>query len=191
LLTLISISLNVLTATAQLSTPKELISIVTGLIIGVRSVGGTVGLAIFHAIFSATQNNEITAKVGHAIEAFPKFDPSNTSILLDALETQDTAALDQIPGVTTKLLDAVSSALQHANILAFRNVWITCAAFCGLAIIGKTQTVCLHLALTDCCSGSAFLVNPKAEFTRAIDAPIETKEELQRSTMMEKLSHRV
>jgi hypothetical protein len=90
-----------------------------------------------------------------------------------------------------KLLDAVSSALQHANILAFRNVWITCAALCGLAIIGKNLAVCSYQALADRCGGSAFLINPKAEFTPAIDAPIETKEELQRTTMMEKLSNRV
>jgi hypothetical protein len=39
--------------------------------------------------------------------------------------------------------------------------------------------------------GSAFLVNPKAEFTPHIDAPVETKEQLERDTIANKIRARV
>ncbi len=36
-------------------------------------------------------------------------------------------------------------------------------------------------------TGAAFLVDPKAEFNGRIDAPVETKEELRRAGITEKL----
>jgi hypothetical protein len=186
----IGISLNALTATAQLSTPKELISISTGLVIGVRSVGGTVGLAIFSAIFSATRNNQVPSKVGQAVASFPAFNPKDIPELLEALTEGRTDLLNGIPGVTPKLLGAASSALQHAMLLAFRNIWIAAAALAGVAAIGKMFLYSICELKNNNNPGSAFLINPKAEFTSAIDAPVETQEELQRGTIIEKLSAR-
>lgn len=136
----IGISLNALTTTAQLSSPKELISIATGLVIGVRSVGGTVGLAIFSAIFSSTQNDEVPKKVGKAVSSFAAFDPKDIPTLLAAITSEDPEAPTRIPGVTPKLLAAVGSALQHARIDSFRNIWIAAAALAAVAAIGEDAT---------------------------------------------------
>jgi hypothetical protein len=47
----------------QMSTPSELISITTGILIATRSLGGTVGLAVNHAILS----NALSARLGPAV----------------------------------------------------------------------------------------------------------------------------
>jgi hypothetical protein len=133
----IGISLNALTATAQLSTPKELISIATGLVIGGRSVGGTVGLSIFSAIFSSTHNDQTAAKVGSAIANFPNFSPNNTETLIIGILSDNSTLLEQTPGVTPALISATGAALREANILSFRNVWIAAATLCVVAAIGK------------------------------------------------------
>lgn len=140
----IGISLNALTATAQLSTPKELISISTGLVIGVRSVGGTVGLSVFNAIFSSTESTQVPLKVGNAVAAFPTFNPKNTEALLAGIESGNSTLLAQIPGVSPALIDAAGAALREANLLSFRNVWIAAAALCGAAALGKFLVVCLE-----------------------------------------------
>ena len=134
----IGISLNALTATAQLSTPKDLISTATGLVIGVRSVGGTVGLSIFNAIFSSTESKQIPLKVGAAVAAFPKFNPKNTEMLLEAIMSGNSTLIVEVPGVSTGLVDAAGAALREANLLSFRYVWITAAALCGVAAIGRS-----------------------------------------------------
>lgn len=133
----IGISLNALTTTAQLSSPEELISIATGLVIGVRSVGGTVGLAVFSAIFSSTQNDEVPKKIGKAVSNFAAFDPKDIPTLLAAITSEDPEAPARITGVTPKLLAAVGSALQHARIDSFRNIWIAAAALAAIAAVGK------------------------------------------------------
>ena len=136
----IGISLNALTATAQLSTPRELISIATGLVIGGRSDGGTIGLSIFSAIFSSTQHDQTAAKVGSVLAAFPNFNPQNTETLITGILSGNSTLLEQIPGVTPALIRATGAALQQANILSFRNVWITAATLCAAAAIGEHIT---------------------------------------------------
>lgn len=141
----IGISLNALTATAQLSTPKELISIATGLVIGVRSVGGTVGLSVFSAIFTSTHNDQTTTKVANAIAAFPNFNPKNTEELINGILSANSTILDSIPGVSSTLIDATGAALTEANLTSFRNVWIAAAALCAAAAIGKHPSTA-HIA---------------------------------------------
>ena len=141
----IGISLNALTATAQLSTPKELIAIATGLVIGVRSVGGTVGLSIFSAVFSSTQSTQIPAKVGAAVSGFPQFNPKNTGALLAGILSGNSTLLGEVAGVSPGLIDATGAALREANLLSFRNVWITAAALCATTAVGKLAIDTLHV----------------------------------------------
>ena len=132
----IGISLNALTATAQLSTPKDLISIATGLIIGVRSVGGTVGLSVFSAIFHSTQNEQLADKVGAVVSEYPNFDPANTETLLAGILSGNSTLLESIPGVSMALITNAGEAVREANLLSFRNVWIAAATLCAVAAIG-------------------------------------------------------
>ncbi|KAK5948536.1 hypothetical protein OHC33_010432 [Knufia fluminis] len=130
----IGITLNLLVATAQFSAPKELISITTGLVIGVRSIGGTVGLAIFSAIFSGTLNNNLASKVIKETTAVG-FDPQYLETLLSGLESHNSTLLDGIPGITSAIIAAAELGEKEAYTLSFRYVWISVTVFTFLAAI--------------------------------------------------------
>ncbi|KAJ4125245.1 hypothetical protein NW754_013531 [Fusarium falciforme] len=140
---------------AQLSTPPDLISTSSALVITCRAIGGTVGLAVCNAIFTSAMGTEVPHKIAAAV--LPLGLPSSSlGLLVEALITQDYAALAKIPGVTTTITDAASGALVSAYGVAFRNCWIASACFCVPALIASTM-----------------YRDPKAEFTSHIDAPAE------------------
>ena len=128
-------ALNALVVVAQLSTPPELISITTGLMIATRSFGGTVGLSIYTAIFSSTLTRDLPAKVASATIPLG-LESSYLSELLGALTTSNTAALAKIPGISAKILEAAGLAVKQSYAIAFRYVWVSAAAFSALAVIG-------------------------------------------------------
>jgi MFS family permease len=134
-------ALNALVVVAQLSTPPELISITTGLMIATRSFGGTVALSIYTAIFSSTLTRDLPAKVAAATVPLG-LKPTYLGQLLGALTSGDSAALAKIPGVSPKILEAAGLAVKQSYALGFRYVWVTTAAFAALAVIG---TFLLHI----------------------------------------------
>ncbi len=128
-------ALNALVVVAQLSTPPELISITTGLMIATRSFGGTVALSIDTAIFSNTLSSKIPAKVTAATIPLG-LKPAYLGELIGSLTTKNTTALAQIPGITPKIIAAAGTAIKKSYSLGFRYIWVTAAAFSALALIG-------------------------------------------------------
>ena len=131
----IGTALNTIVTTAQLSTPRELISLTSGLIIGTRSVGGTVGLSIFTAIFSSVLGKRLPSKVIAATVPLG-FDPKYLGMLLGGLTTGNSTLLGEIPGVNPSILHAAGSGVKEAYTLGFRYVWICAAAFAAGALVG-------------------------------------------------------
>ena len=67
----LGICLNALIVLAQLSTPVDLISRASGLMISTRGFGGTVGLSIYNAVF----NSAISSNLGpNVIRCSPAFE---------------------------------------------------------------------------------------------------------------------
>ncbi|KAK0609584.1 hypothetical protein B0T17DRAFT_621628 [Bombardia bombarda] len=145
---------------AQLSTPPELIAITSGLIIGVRSLGGSVGLAIYNALFT-----KAVGKLGDNIAAavIPLGLPfQSAGPFIGALAGHaDGAVLFHIPGVTPQIVGAGVAALKDTFMTGFKHVWITAAAFSAFAALL-----------------SVFLKDPRSEFNMHIDRPVEKDEEL-------------
>ena len=131
-------ALNALVVVAQLSTPPELISITTGLMIATRSFGVTVALSIYMAIFSSTLTQNMPVKVASATIPLG-LKPSYVGQLLGALTTGKTAALADIPGITPNMLAAAGLAIKQSYAISFRYVWVTAAAFSALALIGMSK----------------------------------------------------
>ena len=134
--TALGMTLTTLITVAQLSTPPELISVASGLIISVRSLGGTIGLAIYNALF-----NNAMGHLGHNIAdaVLPKgLAPQNLGPFIGALTGRNTAALMAIPGVTPEIISAGVDALADTFLTAFHHVWIAAACFVGAAAIGKS-----------------------------------------------------
>ncbi|KAI1840240.1 hypothetical protein JX266_013551 [Neoarthrinium moseri] len=156
----LGICLCALVTVAQLSTPRELIAITSGLMIGMRSLGGSVGLAIYNAIFAG----ELTANLGHNIAeaVLPLGLPmSSLGQFIGSLTAQDTAGLLKVPGVSPEIIQAGAGALLQTYSVAFRWVWTAAGAFTVVAAIA-----------------AMFLVDPKEEFNMHIDAPAEKRAEL-------------
>ncbi|KIW68490.1 hypothetical protein PV04_04432 [Phialophora macrospora] len=142
---------------AQLSTPQELISVVSGLVIATRSLGAAIGLAINNAIFNGVLSSNIPTKVAAAVVPLG-LPPSSIGPLIGALAAQDPAAFANVPGVTPQIIQAGAAAVLDSYGVAFQNAWILSCCFCFLAI-----------------TASFFFRDPHGEFTGHIDAPAEAK----------------
>ena len=129
-------ALNILVVVAQLSTPPELISITTGLLLATRGFGGTVGLSIYTAIFTGTLSHELPGKVGRATVA-QGLDPSYVDQLVAYVATSDWASVGNMPNMTESISQAALLASKESYALAFRYVWICAAVFCAFGILGR------------------------------------------------------
>ncbi|KAK5051937.1 hypothetical protein LTR84_002740 [Exophiala bonariae] len=155
-------ALNTVVVTAQLSTPPDLIALASGLMIAMRSTGGTVGLSIFQALLSNALSKQLPEKVlGQVIPL--GFDTGYTGVLLDGLGAQNGTLLESIPGITPQIITAAVVGVKEAYSISFRRVWIAAAAFAAVATLL-----------------SCFIVDNKQEFTMHIDAPVESEAELSR-----------
>lgn len=119
----------------QLSTPPELIAVTTGLMIGVRSLGGSVALPIFNAILNSMLSKNIGAGVAEAVLplGLPK---SSLGAFITALASDNIPAVEAVPGVTPQIISAGAYGLKQAFLLSFRWVWVTAGAFSLVAAIG-------------------------------------------------------
>ncbi|EGO52062.1 hypothetical protein NEUTE1DRAFT_50973 [Neurospora tetrasperma FGSC 2508] len=152
-------TLTTLVTVAQLSTPPELISVASGLIISIRSLGGTVGLAVYNALFHDVMKN-LGNNVGKVV--VPRgISPDDVEMFVTALEAQDQKMLGTISGVTADIVEAGAIALQETFVVAFRHVWIAGACFVALAA-----------------AVSLLLFDPEKEFNMHIDASVEKEEDL-------------
>lgn len=150
----LGITLNSLVTVAQLSTPPQLISTATGLLISVRSLGGTVGIAIYQALYVNELNK---APVNIAKAAIEEGLPKDSLVsFVSALAAENEAALEMVPGVTPKIIEAGTDALLDTYLQGFQHVWIAAASFVGAAAIV-----------------AVFLFNPTKEFNMHVDAPVE------------------
>ena len=161
---------------AQLSTPPELISITSGLVTAIRSVGGAVGLAINTALFNGALATNIPAKVAAATIPLG-LPPTSLGPLIGALTSENQSALAHIPGVTPEVIGAAAGAIKDAYSIGFRYAWIVACCFSALALFGKFLRfgkTCRRLfpGLTHS-PASFFVSDPHSEFTKHIDAPAE------------------
>lgn len=98
---------------AQLSTPAQLISSASTLVIVIRAFGSTLGLAINNALFNSALSTEIPKKVAAAV--LPLGLPiESLGMLIGALATNDQALLAEIPGITPTIIGAAANALTRA-----------------------------------------------------------------------------
>lgn len=122
---------------AQLCTPPSLISSASALIIAVRSLGGTVGLAINTAIFNSALSTEIPSKIAAA--ALPLgLPPTSLGMFIGGLTTHNETILAHVPGATPQIIGAGANALVRAFGVGFRNCWIAASCFGVIAVIGMS-----------------------------------------------------
>ena len=130
------ICLTTLVTAAQLSTPPALIAITSGLMISIRSFGGSVGLPVYNAIFNAKISANLSPQIASHVLPLglsPKVLPE----FISALAADNVPALIRIPGVTPEIIGAGAEGLKTAYLLSFRYVWVTAACLSFVGAIGE------------------------------------------------------
>ncbi|RYC80441.1 hypothetical protein BFJ63_vAg16677 [Fusarium oxysporum f. sp. narcissi] len=151
----LGICLTALVTAAHFATPPELVAITSGLLISIRSLGGSIGLALFNAIFSNGMSRLGSNIAGAVIPlGYPS---SGLAQLIPALANHDTQALGNITGASPEIIAAGYGAVGETYLVGFRYVWVAGGCFSLIATIA-----CL------------FLENPVGEFTSKVDAPAES-----------------
>ncbi|KAF9770552.1 hypothetical protein IL306_011885 [Fusarium sp. DS 682] len=141
---------------AQLATNPQLIALTSSLMISIRSLGGTIGLAINNAVLHNALDKELPKKIAAATLPLG-LPPSSLPALMQGLAAQNTEAVAAVPGITPQIAQAGVGGLKRAYTIAFRNAWIVSASFCALLLI------------------SCFFIKEQAsEFDARIDAPVES-----------------
>ncbi|KAF5723642.1 drug facilitator PEP5 [Fusarium mundagurra] len=134
---------------AQFATTPELIALTSALMTSIRSLGGSIGLAINNAVLHNALDKELAKKIAEA--ALPLGLPtSSLPALIQGLASQNKQAVAAVPGLTPEIANAAVLGMKKAYLIAFRNAWIVSAAFCSLMLIEQAS-----------------------EFDATIDAPVE------------------
>ena len=135
----LGICLIALLTVAQFSTPPELIAITSGLMIAVRSLGATIGLAIYNAVFNHGFAANLAPKIAAA--ALPLGLPEKSlGPLIEAIISENHAAIARVPGITKEIVAAAIMALTETYVVAFKWVWVAAACFSAVAIIRTSDT---------------------------------------------------
>ena len=156
----LGVCLCTLVTAAQLCTPPELISQASGLMIGVRSFGGSIGLAIYNAIFATRISHSLVPSMAAALMPLGIPDTS-ISKLIPALTRHNAKAVAATPGMTPEIARVAERVFKDEHMVAFRWVWVAAGSFALVALVA-----------------SLFLQDPKREFNGKIDAPAERKKEV-------------
>lgn len=123
--------------TAGLNIPLKYLGLATGLIGTFRSMGGSVGNAIFNAILQGVISKDLGPAIASAALA-QGFNATNLDLLIPA--TIQTAvgiphAFDAIPGVSASIEAAALSAFRNVYGKAFRMVFFATIPFGVIAIV--------------------------------------------------------
>ncbi|KAK5043481.1 hypothetical protein LTR84_011950 [Exophiala bonariae] len=169
----LGVCLTCLVAAAQLSAPPALIAISSGLMISMRSLGGSVSLAIYNAIFNA----QIEKNLGPSIASSVLPLGLSTQVLPDfigALVSGDRSALLSLPNVTPEIIEAGILGLKEAYLSSFRYVWVCAAVFSFVGAVGKVTRQFFPVnKCSDFASATCFTINPAKDLTMHVDAPLD------------------
>ncbi|KAI5450883.1 hypothetical protein NCC49_002624 [Naganishia albida] len=154
----LALGLSGLMAAAQFGAPPDAIATVSALVISLRSLGGSVGLAVCTAIFSSKLAHELPAQIAPRVIKLG-FNPQYLGALIGGLSSQNIPAVSQIPGITPQIIGAGVAGLKMAFINATKYIWIF-----GIALSGLAAVLCL------------FIENLSHEYTAEIDHPVEKPE---------------
>lgn len=123
---------------AQMSTPRHMISVTSGLITALRSLGAAIGLAIVNAIFHNSISSELPKRIAAAVLPLG-LPPAELGHFIRAFTSRNETALMEIPGFNPIMLGASGIALTEAYRVSFRNTWFAAAGFCAVGIVGRSS----------------------------------------------------
>lgn len=139
----------------QLSTPHHLIATATAVTTSSRAVAATVFTAIYAAAFSTRIGDKIPSYVPAAAIA-AGLPATSVEEYMQALTTNDSAALGQVPGISPSIIAAGVAALKQAFADSVRVVYLIAIPFGVIA-----------------CIACFFIGDMKKTMNYRVDAPVE------------------
>ncbi|KAG9808302.1 hypothetical protein KCU77_g21037, partial [Aureobasidium melanogenum] len=105
------------TTIAQLFAPPALIAVTSGLIVGVRSFGGSVALPIFISVYKSTNSKHLGPNVSAAVVPLGLLKTS-LQALAEALAANNAVAVAKIPSMTPQIAAAAELAVKKTFLLS-------------------------------------------------------------------------
>lgn len=160
---------------AHFSAPPALLALSSGGLITARSSGAAICFAIGNAIFNSQITKNLPKDIAAAVLPLG-LSPQSIGPFVVALAGQNNAALATIEGVTPEIIGAGVHGLQQAYITSLKPLHAFGLALSILAVIGKPYIIRSHwLVIANLRTiASAFLKDPKEDFTMHVDAPLDT-----------------
>ncbi|KAH6949391.1 hypothetical protein BKA56DRAFT_638842 [Ilyonectria sp. MPI-CAGE-AT-0026] len=146
---------------AQFSAPPELLAISSGALITARAGGAAICFAIGNAIFNSQIGNNLPKDIASAVLPLG-LPPQSLGPFIEALANHNDHALATIEGVTPQIIQAGVHGLRQAYITSLRPLHGFGLALSVIAVIA-----------------SVFIIDPKRDFTMAVDAPLDAPKEPQ------------
>jgi len=141
--------------TGQISTPRGLIAVTSGLILTARSLGGSVALPVYIAILNSLLSKNLGPEIADRVLPLG-LSVDNLPAFIDALANSNQQALASIPGLSDEIIAAGLLGLKTAYRIAFRGIWSAAAAVSAVGFIL-----------------SFFVIDPRNSFNMHVDAPVE------------------
>ncbi|KAH7121399.1 major facilitator superfamily domain-containing protein [Dactylonectria macrodidyma] len=150
----IPLSIAPLFTVGQLAAPIPTIALLSGVMLTLRSLGGSIGMAACTAIFSSQTTKYLVPDTSKAaLEA--GLSPDSLQEFIQAIMSGNAEAAAEVPSASMEIIMAATDALKEAYVKSFRYLWVfsACASVLGLL-------------------GVYFIRNPVEELTKHVDAPI-------------------
>ncbi|KAH7002732.1 major facilitator superfamily domain-containing protein [Fusarium venenatum] len=137
----LGICLPSLVTVAHFATPQELIVIASGLTISLRSLGGSVGPALYGAVLHHGFSSILGSKIVNAVLplGFPK---KELPQLVSALASHNETMIKQIHGISPEIIEAGYEGLLEAYRIGFRGDWVTTAS---LSLVAGIDNFTAHI----------------------------------------------
>ncbi|KAH7111716.1 major facilitator superfamily domain-containing protein [Dactylonectria estremocensis] len=146
---------------AQFSAPPELLAISSGALITARAGGAAICFAIGNAIFNSQIGKNLPKDIASTVLPLG-LPPQSLGPFIEALANHNDRALATIEGVTPQIIQAGVHGLRQAYITSLRPLHGFGLALSVIAVIA-----------------SVFIIDPKRDFTMAVDAPLDAPKEPQ------------
>lgn len=148
--------LTLILALVQFAAPHAFIATSSGFALSARAIGGAFGSAVLNAIIDGRVASDLAPKVTAAAKA-AGLSSSSIALLLEAFETGD--GYDDIPGLSSQILDEALQAKSDVYAHAYRLAWASVIPFVVLAIVAVF-----------------FVKNVREQMTDHVEASVERKQ---------------
>lgn len=120
-----------------MSTPLEMISITTSLLLAYHSVSVTIRLTVNNTILNNSINDSAPSYITKTVLPLG-FPVTSLKSLIEALLSNDLSQIAKVPGITSEIALAAEGALYEAYSISFRHVWIAATCFCAAGLSCKS-----------------------------------------------------